>query len=193
MRKKIIVVGYHRNAELAERALARHVRKHGAESGRVLARRSNRGIFSKRGRNFTFELSPKRKKKKPGKKLYRFTIAITYPKTRKGSKGRGRETEYYGYYLKNWSGSKKRLSEDREEQLTEVTVQGLEKHLGYPRRRFWFDLESVTSIEQPTLTTDSIARGTWELFSDEKSNVVGRFSSLQEVKEFVKPDEDDSE
>lgn len=195
MSKKIIVVGYHQSVKHAERNLSRLLRKHGAESGRILARRNDRGRFSNRGRNFTFELltKSKRRKKKPSGKLYRFTIAITYPRTTKGQRKGG----YYGYYLKHWSGSKKHIGfkSDRERELIDVTVQGLEKHLGYPRSRFWFDLQGVTSIEQPTLTTDNVKRGTWELFSDEEgSEVVGKFSSLREVKEFVKSDEEnDSE
>lgn len=178
MQKRIILVGHHRNVTLAERNLSRLILKHGAREGRIVARRSNRGYFSKHGRNFTFELLPKRKKKKPGKKLFRWTVAITYPKGKKGT--------YFGYYLKHWQGTTT-FSDSTRERATEIATLGLEKALNYPRKRFWFNLGAVTSIEKPIRSGEaSSLRGTYELFADDSEvEVIGSFKSMNATEKFI--------
>lgn len=184
-RKKLVIVGRHRNVEYAERHLSQLLRRSDVDSASIVARRNDSGRFSARGHNFYFELilSPF--------KLYRWSIGITYPQKGKG-KGKGRNN-YPSYTLQGWQLTKA-FPESKKEKMEELTIQGLEKNIGYPRAKFWFDLESNTGIENPMPSDEPMKlAGTFEITSEGKSKVtVGKYKTLADLKEAVR-DEDDNE
>lgn len=166
-----IVVGRHRSAQHAERHRRRLAQRPGVKSATLLARRNEAGKYSKRGHVFYFQVTPEETK------LFRLSVGITYP-----SKG-----EYLSYMLQHWQRNKT-FSQRRQKNLTELVTQGLEKELGYPRGKFWFNLERATGIEMPAevLERANLA-GTYELTSeDPDAETTGTYPNLREVRAAVK-------
>ena len=173
----VTFTGHHRNLELAQANLSRLIRKHGATSGEIVARRSSTGKFSARGRNFWFSLQL------PPNRIFRLSIGITYP---------WHHEKYLSFMLQHWQGSTA-FSDSRREALTEITIRGLEKELGYDRSKFWFDLESAIGTEHPAeVSFRKGLRGTYELTSEHPdAEVTGTFRSIKALREFVGEGEGD--
>lgn len=181
--RRVTFVGFHKNAELAESKLRRLIREHKAVDGFIVSRRNDAGKFSRRGRHFTFELvlKSKRRRKPPApRKLFRLSIGITYPN--KGT--------YLSYMLQHWQKTT-RFPDARKEELTELTIRGLEKDLGYDRSKLWFDLEKSIGIEEPSEVTPRPGlAGLYELTTENPDGeATGTFSTLKELSAFVEEEE----
>lgn len=75
--EQFTVYGEHRSLALAERHARELARRHTADV-EIVARRNDSGRYSKRGRNFTFEVTPREKEKKEQE----YILAVRYKSPR---------------------------------------------------------------------------------------------------------------